>query len=84
MEATTLSEARVYVGTYAKYNNGSLYGAWLDLSDLSLIHIYTRSCSVKDTHTRHADEDSIINEIGDGLQRFVATHATDINVLLEM
>ena len=30
MEATTLSEARVYVGTYAKYNNGSLYGAWLD------------------------------------------------------
>lgn len=44
----------------------------------------TRSCSVKDTHTRHADEDSIINEIGDGLQRFVATHATDINVLLEM
>ena len=26
MEATTLSEARVYVGTYAKYNNGSLYG----------------------------------------------------------
>ena len=33
MEATTLSEARVYVGTYGKYNNGSLFGAWLDLSD---------------------------------------------------
>ena len=44
----------------------------------------TRSGSVKDTLTLHADEDSIINEIGDGLQRFVATHATDINVLLEM
>lgn len=28
MEATTLSAARVYVGTYAKYNNGSLSGAW--------------------------------------------------------
>ena len=35
MEATTLSAARVYVGTYAKYNNGSLSGAWLDLSDYS-------------------------------------------------
>ena len=35
MEAATLSEARVYVGTYGKYNNGSLFGAWLDLSDYS-------------------------------------------------
>lgn len=23
--------ARVYVGTYAKYNNGSIKGAWVDL-----------------------------------------------------
>lgn len=35
MEAKVLSEAKVYVGTYAKYNNGSLSGAWLDLSDYS-------------------------------------------------
>lgn len=35
MEAVTLSEARVYVGTYAKYNSGSLFGKWLDLSDYS-------------------------------------------------
>ena len=35
MEATTLSAASVYVGTYGKYNNGSLSGAWLDLSDYS-------------------------------------------------
>jgi len=25
--------ARIYVGTYAKYNNGSIEGAWLDLED---------------------------------------------------
>ncbi len=31
MEAKVLSEAKVYVGTYGKYNNGSLSGAWLDL-----------------------------------------------------
>lgn len=29
----TLSNASVYVGTYRKYNNGSLSGAWLNLSD---------------------------------------------------
>lgn len=35
MEAETLSEARVYVGAFGKYNNGSLLGVWLDLSDYS-------------------------------------------------
>ena len=33
METVTLSEARVYVGTYNKYNSGSLFGKWLDLFD---------------------------------------------------
>lgn len=27
--------ARIYVGTYAKYNEGSIKGAWLDLEDYS-------------------------------------------------
>ena len=44
MEATTLSAARVYVGTYAKYNNGSLYGAWLDLSDYSDKEEFYEAC----------------------------------------
>lgn len=30
-----ISEARIYVGTYAKYNGGSLFGKWLDLSEYS-------------------------------------------------
>ena len=29
MEAMDLNEARIYVGTYAKYNNGSLQGEWV-------------------------------------------------------
>ena len=33
METMDLSEARIYVGTYAKYNNGSLQGEWVELSD---------------------------------------------------
>ena len=44
MEATTLSEARVYVGTYGKYNNGSLFGAWLDLSDYSDKEEFYEAC----------------------------------------
>lgn len=28
-----LDTASIYVGTYAKYNNGSLFGKWLNLSD---------------------------------------------------
>lgn len=27
-----LSEPRIYVGTYAKYNEGSIFGKWMDLS----------------------------------------------------
>lgn len=30
-----ISEARIYVGTYAKYNEGSIFGKWLKLSDYS-------------------------------------------------
>ena len=44
MEAATLSEARVYVGTYGKYNNGSLFGAWLDLSDYSDKEDFYEAC----------------------------------------
>ena len=32
----TLSEAKIYVGTYGKYNAGSIFGKWLDLSDYSI------------------------------------------------
>ena len=44
METATLSEARVYVGTYGKYNNGSLFGAWLDLSDYSDKEDFYEAC----------------------------------------
>ena len=44
MDAVTLSEARVYVGTYNKYNNGSLFGKWLDLSDYSDKDEFMEAC----------------------------------------
>ena len=33
--ADITTEPRIYVGTYAKYNNGSLRGAWFTLSDFA-------------------------------------------------
>ena len=44
MEAVTLSEAQIYVGTYAKYNNGSIFGKWLDLSDYSDKDAFLEAC----------------------------------------
>ncbi|WP_329903515.1 antirestriction protein ArdA [Porphyromonas pogonae] len=32
MKAMDLNEARIYVGTYTMYNNGSLQGEWVELS----------------------------------------------------
>lgn len=46
-----LSKASIYVGTYAKYNDGSLYGKWLDLSDFSDKKEFYDAC-----HELHNDE----------------------------
>ena len=51
MEATSLSEARIYVGTYAKYNDGSIEGKWFDLSDFSDKDEFYEACK-----ELHADE----------------------------
>jgi antirestriction protein len=43
---------RIYVGTYAKYNNGSLKGEWLNVADFgSKADFYTRAAEI------HSDED---------------------------
>lgn len=41
------SEARpaVYVGTYGKYNEGSIYGAWLNPGDYDTIDDFFSACS---------------------------------------
>ncbi|MCQ2232459.1 MAG: antirestriction protein ArdA [Paludibacteraceae bacterium] len=44
--------AKVYCGTYAKYNNGSIQGAWLDLFDYSDADEFFDDC-----RELHKDED---------------------------
>ncbi|QRY55530.1 antirestriction protein ArdA [Sphingobacterium siyangense] len=45
-------EASIYVGTYAKYNDGSIFGRWLKLADYSSIGEFYQACA-----ELHADED---------------------------
>lgn len=44
--------SKIYVGTYRKYNNGSLHGAWLDLEDFSGKEEFLKACE-----ELHSDED---------------------------
>lgn len=50
-DTINISEAKIYVGTYAKYNGGSIFGKWLDLSDYSDIEEFYEACAAL-----HADE----------------------------
>ncbi|MBS0027224.1 antirestriction protein ArdA [Chitinophaga sp. 22321] len=47
-----ITEASVYVGTYHKYNNGSLYGKWLKLGDYADKDDFYDACN-----ELHKDED---------------------------
>ena len=44
-------ETRVYVGTYAKYNNGDLTGTWMALSDYDTYDDFLNAC-----RELHSDE----------------------------
>lgn len=60
MEAVILSEARVYVGTYNKYNSGSLFGKWLDLSDYSDKDEFLEACA--DLHKDEQDPEYMFQD----------------------
>lgn len=47
-----MTTPRIYVGTYAKYNSGSIAGAWLDLEDYSDKDSFLEACAKV-----HADEE---------------------------
>jgi len=52
--------AKVYVGTYAKYNSGSLDGAWLDLADYPTYDDFVRAC--RDIHRNEHDPEFMIQD----------------------
>ena len=44
----------------------------------------TRSCAMENTYARHANKDGVVDEIGDGIDSLVASHASDIEILTEV
>ena len=63
-----LSEAQIYVGTYAKYNEGSIFGKWFDLSDFSDIKDFYDAC--RQLHNDEQDPELMFQDwenIPDGL-----------------
>ena len=73
--------AQVYVGTYSKYNNGSLYGKWIDLTDYSDFEEFYQAC--KELHADEADPEfmfqdtSFDQELDVVCEKFVSEHRID-------
>lgn len=55
-----LTEAKIYVGTYSKYNNGSIAGAWLDLSDYSGKEEFYEACA--ELHSDETDHEFMFQD----------------------
>jgi len=52
---------QIYVGTYAKYNNGDLTGEWLDLSDYSTAEELMEA--MQETHEDEEDPEFMIQDM---------------------
>lgn len=57
---TTITAPRIYVGTYAKYNSGSIAGAWLDLSEYSDRDAFIEACA--ELHKDEADPELMFQD----------------------
>lgn len=55
-----LNEARIYVGTYSKYNSGNLCGAWLNLSDYSDKEEFYEAC--RELHNDEKDPEFMFQD----------------------
>ena len=53
--------AQVYVGTYAKYNNGSIGGAWIDLESCGDVDNFLEKCA--ELHANEADPELMFQDI---------------------
>jgi antirestriction protein len=67
MNTTTETTPRIYVGTYEKYNNGSIKGAWLDLEGLDKDSFYD---ACKELHKDEADPEYMFQDFEGFPRRF--------------
>lgn len=62
-----LDTASIYCGTYAKYNNGNLYGKWLNLSDYSDFEELQQV--MYELHSDESDPEFLLSDY-EGCERF--------------
>lgn len=63
-----MSTPRIYVGTYAKYNSGSIEGAWLDLEDYSDKDVFLEACA--ELHKDETDPEFMFQDYEGFPERF--------------
>ena len=61
MNTTESTQARIYVGTYGKYNSGSIKGAWLDLEDYADKDAFLSACA--ELHKDEADPEFMFQDM---------------------
>lgn len=81
MATNFLSDSRVYVGTWAKYNAGSLAGAWLNLSDFSDYDAFMAACAA--LHSDEAAPEYMFQDCEGIPSRFVSGDFVDVRGLYD-
>lgn len=74
----TTTTARVYVGTYAKYNIGNLSGAWIDLSQYSDHDEFIDAC--KELHADESDPELMFQDFEGFPRRFYSESSIDASL----
>jgi antirestriction protein len=67
--------SRVYVGTYAKYNDGNLAGEWMDLEDYADKDEFLSACT--ELHKDEADPELMFQDFEDAPEGMVTESSID-------
>ena len=72
----TMEQIKIYVGTYGKYNSGSIEGAWIDVTELDKDEFYSKC---KELHRDEEDPEFHFQdwECIDLLEDFISEGGTD-------
>lgn len=71
---------RLYVGTYAKYNNGSIAGAWLDLDDYNDAAEFYSAC--QELHSDEEDPEFMFQDF-EGFPKSFYSESGNVDAIYE-
>jgi antirestriction protein len=71
---------KIYVSTYAKYNNGNLTGAWLTLTDYNDAQDFLAACYI--LHNDEQDIELMFQDF-DGVHKNYRSECVDLNAMYE-